>query len=94
MQIIRQSLKWLLSGGLMRSLDKVMMSLFCKIHLCPKIELLVPTLPSGDGLERHCPEAGIQASASPFLNAPGKLCRAGAAGCLASPEVLATARQV
>jgi len=71
-QIIIQSLKWLLSGGVGRSLDKVMMSPFCKIRLCPRIELIAPILPSHGGLERHCPKAGIQASASPSLYASGK----------------------
>lgn len=45
-EIIIQSVKWLLSGGLMRTLDKVIMNPFCKIHLAPRIELLVQTLPS------------------------------------------------
>lgn len=93
-EIFIQSLKWLLSGGLMRSVDKVTMSPFFKNHLPPRTELFVQTLPSHDGLERHCPEARIRALASPFLNASGKLCRAGAAGCLGSPEVLPAARQV
>lgn len=89
-QIITQSVEWLRSGGLMRSLDKAIVSPFCEIHLSPRIELLVRTLPSHDVLGRRCPEADIRASPSPFLNASRKLCcrspgiAAGFACCQAS----------